>query len=105
MCNVKLACEEQNDGSTGKGPVDWVAHYANHRIFCIKEWKKDNLTHGLLSEFGPAPGSGFANVWDCYHVLTRIGSSRAWIVLQCFSTLSRLLSMPLPNGERDVAAR
>lgn len=33
LAGVKLACEEQVDGTAGKGPVDWMAHYTylNHR--------------------------------------------------------------------------
>jgi hypothetical protein len=46
LAGVKLACEEQVDGSKGKGPVDWMAHYQNHRI-CITEGKKDNISGGL----------------------------------------------------------
>ncbi|KAL3910530.1 MAG: hypothetical protein SGILL_007659 [Bacillariaceae sp.] len=46
IAGVKLACEEQVDGSAGKGPVDWMAHYQNHRI-CITEGKKDNISGGL----------------------------------------------------------
>ena len=46
FAGVKLACEEQVDGSAGKGPVDWMAHYHNHRI-CITEGKKDNISSGL----------------------------------------------------------
>ena len=46
IAGVKLACEEQVDGSAGKGPVDWMAHYQNHRIY-ITEGKKDNISSGL----------------------------------------------------------
>ncbi|KAL3902781.1 MAG: hypothetical protein SGILL_010698 [Bacillariaceae sp.] len=47
IAGVKLACEEQIDGTAGKGPVDWMAHYQNHRI-CITEGKKDNISSGLF---------------------------------------------------------
>lgn len=46
IAGVKLTCEEQINGSSGKGPVDWMAHYQNHRI-CITEGKKDNISGGL----------------------------------------------------------
>lgn len=43
---VKLACEEQIEGSKGKGPVDWVAKFQQFHI-CITEGKKDNLDKGV----------------------------------------------------------
>ena len=57
ISDVKLACEEKIDGSAGKGPVDWVAHYANHRI-CITEGKKDNLTQGLYQNLAQLAAAG-----------------------------------------------
>ena len=43
---VKLACEEQIEGSKGKGPVDWVAKFQQFNI-CITEGKKDDLDKGV----------------------------------------------------------
>ena len=57
VSGVKLACEEQVEGSVGKGPVDWVAHYQNHRI-CITEGKKDNITQGLYQNLAQLAAAG-----------------------------------------------
>ena len=57
ISGVKLACEEQVEGSVGKGPVDWVAHYENHRI-CITEGKKDNITQGLYQNLAQLTAAG-----------------------------------------------
>lgn len=57
ISGVKLACEEQVEGSAGKGPVDWVAHYQNHRI-CITEGKKDNITRGLYQNLAQLTAAG-----------------------------------------------
>jgi len=57
ISGVKLACEEQIEGSVGKGPVDWVAHYQNHRI-CITEGKKDNITQGLYQNLAQLAAAG-----------------------------------------------
>ena len=57
ISGVKLACEEQVEGSVGKGPVDWVAHYQNHRI-CITEGKKDNITQGLYQNLAQLAAAG-----------------------------------------------
>uniref|UniRef100_A0A7S3L7R5 Uncharacterized protein n=1 Tax=Amphora coffeiformis TaxID=265554 RepID=A0A7S3L7R5_9STRA len=46
IADVKMACEEDVHGSVGYGPVDWTAHYHNHRM-CITEGKKDIATQGL----------------------------------------------------------
>ena len=43
---VKLACEEEVEGTRAKGPVDWMAHYERHGI-CITEGKKDNISGGI----------------------------------------------------------
>ena len=68
ISDVKLACEEQIDGSSGKGPVDWVAHYGNHRI-CITEGKKDNLTQGLYQNLAQLAAAGRVTMgiflWIC----------------------------------------
>jgi len=43
---VKLACEEEVEGTRAKAPVDWIAHYERHGI-CITEGKKDNISGGI----------------------------------------------------------
>ena len=45
------------EGSAGKGPVDWVAHYQNHKI-CITEGKKDNVTQGLYQNLAQLAAAG-----------------------------------------------
>ena len=57
ISGVKLACEEQLEGSVGKGPVDWVGHYQNHRIY-IAEGKKDNITQGLYQNLAQLAAAG-----------------------------------------------
>jgi hypothetical protein len=57
IAGVKLACEEQVDGSAGKGPVDWIVHSLNHRI-CITEGKKDNITQGLYQNLAQLTAAG-----------------------------------------------
>lgn len=46
IAGVKLACEEQLEGSKGKGPVDWVVKFHQFNIL-ITEGKKDNLDKGV----------------------------------------------------------
>jgi len=58
ISGVKLACEEHVEGSAGKDPVDWVAHYQNHRICITKEGKKDNITQGLYQNLAQLTASG-----------------------------------------------
>ena len=57
IAGVKLACEEQVEGSAGKGPVDWIVHYLNHRI-CITEGKKDNISQGLYQNLAQLTAAG-----------------------------------------------
>jgi hypothetical protein len=57
IAGVKLACEEQVYGSAGKGPVDWMTHYKNHRI-CITEGKKDNISSGLYQNLAQLTAAG-----------------------------------------------
>jgi hypothetical protein len=83
---VKRACEEQVDGTLGKGPVEWMAHYENHRI-CITEGKKDNVTQGMYRNLAQLAAAGegrgqkrsFCVDLPFYGVAT---TYREWIILR-----------------------
>ncbi|CAB9527308.1 hypothetical protein SEMRO_1975_G308780.1 [Seminavis robusta] len=85
FAGVKLACEEEINGSIGKGPVDWTAHYENHRI-CITEGKKDNITQGLYQNLAQLTAAGevrrqkrsFCVDLPLYGIAT---TYREWIIL------------------------
>lgn len=102
ITGVKLACEEMVEGSTGKGPVDWVAHYQNHRIY-ITEGKKDNITQGLYQNLAQLTAAGegrgskrqFCVDLPLYGVAT---TYREWIFL-------RLDPLPLEGKEIRAAVR
>lgn len=57
ISGVKLAFEEQVEGSVGEGPVVWVAHCQNHRT-CITEGKKDNIAQGLHQNLAQLAAAG-----------------------------------------------
>ena len=86
FAGVKLACEEEVNGSIGKGPVDWTAHYENHRIF-ITEGKKDNITQGLYQNLAQLTAAGegrgqkrsFCVDLPLYGIAT---TYREWIILR-----------------------
>ena len=86
FAGAKLACEEQVNGSIGKGPVDWTAHYKNHRI-CITEGKKDNITQGLYQNLAQLTAAGedrvqkrsFCVDLPLYGIAT---THREWIILR-----------------------
>ena len=93
IAEVKLACEEQVDGSLGKGPVDWMAHYANHRI-CITEGKKDNVAQGLNQNLAQLTAAGegrgqkrsFCVDLPFYGIAT---TYREWIILRLEPSATR----------------
>ena len=86
FAGVKLACEEELNGSIGKGPVDWTVQYENHRI-CITEGKRDNITEGLYQNLAQltAVGEGRGqkhSFWvdsPLYGIAT---TYREWIILR-----------------------
>lgn len=54
---VKLACEQEVEGTRAKGPVDWMAHYKRHGI-CITEGKKDNISGGIAQNIAQLTALG-----------------------------------------------
>lgn len=93
IAEVKLACEEQVVGSLGKGPVDWMAHYANHRI-CITEGKEDNVAQGLYQNLAQLTAAGegrgrkrsFCVDLPFYGIAT---TYREWIILRLEPSATR----------------
>lgn len=57
IAGVKMACEEQVQGSLGYGPVDWMILYQTHRI-CITEGKKDSVAQGLHQNLAQLAAAG-----------------------------------------------
>lgn len=78
IAGLKMACEEQVQGSLGYGPADWMILYQTHRIY-ITEGKKDSVAQGLhqnwhnwLQQRRPRKEASVLRqssvLWNCHYV-------------------------------------